>query len=139
MRYQTTAARRRPLLQHVPPADRAERPPQPSGNGVRMLALLKQHLQHHALRTNPAVAHCPVMPMYFFHTKTVDGVIEEDTVGAPFDNKDDAIREAHDYIRGVTQDAVGITDETIDHIIEVTDEHGHTVVKLECKVAVQAH
>lgn len=75
------------------------------------------------------------MPMFFFHTKTIDGVIEEDTMGVPFDNKDQAIREAEDYVRGVMQDAVKGS-ETVEHIIEVTDEQGNTVVKLDCKTAI---
>ena len=75
------------------------------------------------------------MPMFFFHTKTIDGVIEEDTIGAPFDTKDQAIREAEGYVRGVMQDAVKGS-ETVEHIIEVTDEQGKTVVKLDCKTAI---
>jgi hypothetical protein len=75
------------------------------------------------------------MPMFFFHTKTIDGVIEEDTVGAPFDSKDEAIREAEDYVRGVMQDAVNGS-ETVEHFIEVTDEQGNTIVKLDCKTTI---
>ena len=75
------------------------------------------------------------MPMFFFHTKTIDGVIEEDTVGAPFDSKDQAIREAEDYVRGVMQDAVKGS-ETVEHIVEVTDEQGNTVVRLDCKTTI---
>jgi hypothetical protein len=75
------------------------------------------------------------MPMFYFHTKTIDGVIEEDTLGAPFDNKDQAIREAEDYVRGVMEDAVKGS-QPVEHIIEVTDEQGNVVIKLDCKTTI---
>jgi len=76
------------------------------------------------------------MPMFYFHVRTVDGLVEEDTIGVPFDNAEQAIQEARDFARCLMREAAE-HDETVEHVIDVMDEHGVSLIRLAYRASLQ--
>jgi len=76
------------------------------------------------------------MPMFYFHVRTVDGTIEEDTVGAEFMNADQAVREAEQFARELRREAAESA-ESVEHTIEVTDARGARVIAISYRATVQ--
>jgi hypothetical protein len=76
------------------------------------------------------------MPKFYFHVQTVNGGVEEDTIGAEFDNEQQAIMEAKGFARDLMHEAAA-HGETVEHVIEVIDEAGHIIVRLQYRATVQ--
>ena len=76
------------------------------------------------------------MPRFYFHIQVVNGVCEEDDVGADFPSEVVAIAEAealaHDMMVAATK-----ADHRLTTFIEVTDENGNSVLRLDCTAAIQ--
>jgi hypothetical protein len=77
------------------------------------------------------------MPRFFFHIQTVDGVNEEDDVGADFPNEADAVAEARVLAKELMTDAA-VAGHNVQHHIEVADENGNQVIRLDCSAVIEA-
>jgi Domain of unknown function (DUF6894) len=77
------------------------------------------------------------MPRFFFHVQTVDGVNEQDDVGAEFSNETDAVAEARALARELMTDAT-VAGHNVRHHIEVADENGNQVIRLDCSATIEA-
>ena len=76
------------------------------------------------------------MPRFFFHIRTVDGTSEEDDVGADFPSDGAAIMEAEALAREILLDATR-TGDNVKIFIDVADERGRTVLRLDCSGAIE--
>ena len=77
------------------------------------------------------------MPRFFFHIQTVDGVNEEDDVGADFPTEQAAIVEAQALADQMMLDATK-AHHNVKQIIEVSDNRGNMVIRLDCTSAIEA-
>jgi len=77
------------------------------------------------------------MARFFFHIRSVNGVSEEDDIGVAFSSQKDAIQEATALAHELMLDATK-TGHNVKTFIEVADERGHIIVRLECTSAIQA-
>jgi hypothetical protein len=87
-------------------------------------------------RTRIILQEC-AMPRFFFHIRTVDGFNEEDDVGADFPNQADAVAEAHALAKELMADAT-VAGHNVQHHIEVADENGNQVIRLDCSAVIEA-
>jgi hypothetical protein len=77
------------------------------------------------------------MPRFYFHIQVVDGVREEDDIGADFPNETAAIAEAT-ALADEMMVAATKADHNVTTCIDVTDESGNSVLRLDCTAAIQA-
>jgi dihydroxyacetone kinase DhaKLM complex PTS-EIIA-like component DhaM len=75
--------------------------------------------------------------MFFFNVQTIDGVNEEDTVGADFPTVEEAVAEAETLANEMMLDATKAR-HNVKQIIEVADERGNVILRLDCSAAIQA-
>jgi dihydroxyacetone kinase DhaKLM complex PTS-EIIA-like component DhaM len=71
------------------------------------------------------------MPRFFFHIQTINGVNEEDNVGADFASERDAIEEARALANELMLDAARAR-HNVKQVIEVADAHGNTIIRIDC-------
>ena len=76
------------------------------------------------------------MARFFFHIRSVNGVSEEDDFGADFASQKDAVQEATALAHEMMLDATK-TGHDVKTFVEVADEHGHIIVRLDCTSAIQ--
>lgn len=77
------------------------------------------------------------MPRFYFHIQTIDGLIEEDEVGAVFRSEEDALREASDLANEMMLDAMK-AHHNVRHVVEVMDENRKVLKRLDCTAAINA-
>jgi hypothetical protein len=77
------------------------------------------------------------MARFFFHVQTVDGVSEEDEIGADFPSEKAAIQEAEALAHEMMVDATK-AGHNVKTFIEVANAHGHTILRLDCTAAIEA-
>jgi hypothetical protein len=70
---------------------------------------------------------------YYFHIHVIDGESHEDTTGMDLPSDARAIAEARNYVRDVTVEAAE-TSTPLKWAVEVTNEAGKTIVKLDGEV-----
>jgi len=87
-------------------------------------------------RMRIASAEC-AMPRFYFHIQTIDGLNEEDDVGAVFRSEEDAIRETGDLANQMMLDATKARHH-VKHVIEVMDENRKVLARLDCTAAIDA-
>jgi hypothetical protein len=77
------------------------------------------------------------MPRFYFHIQVVDGVREQDDVGADFPSEAAAIAEATAFADAMMVAATK-ADHNVTTCIDVTDERGNPVLRVDCTAAIQA-
>jgi hypothetical protein len=77
------------------------------------------------------------MARFYFHIETLDGHYEQDDVGADFASEDAAIQEATALAYELMRDATQAGHDSKNYV-EVADEHGNIVVRLDGTAAVSA-
>jgi hypothetical protein len=77
------------------------------------------------------------MPRFYFHIQIVDGLCEEDDIGADFPSEAAAVAEANALAHEMMVDATK-ADHNVRTYIEVTNESGNLVLRLDCTAAIHA-
>ena len=77
------------------------------------------------------------MARFFFHVRTIDGVSEEDNVGADFPSEKAAIQEAKALAHEIMVDATK-SGHNVKTCVEVADTRGNTILRLDCTAAIEA-